>query len=136
MASQPPPPPNYAQVRAELAKKLELIARGVDRVRKETTPDAKDLAELVAIEIEKKRAELDNEYLLIGLRKSYGKNIIRFLWFYFGFAISGVAISAVHPFGISLPESVQIALIGGTAVSVIGVVGTVAAGLFRPPMQH
>jgi hypothetical protein len=126
LSSSPTQPPSYAD-------KLQLIARGVDRVKRETAPDSKDIAEVVSIEVAKSRAVLDNELLLIGLRKSYGKNIIRFLWWYFAVTCVGLVISAIKPWGIALPEAVQIALVGGTAVSVIGVVGTVAAGLFRPP---
>jgi hypothetical protein len=116
-----------------LSERLSLIAKGVPKVASETAPDQNDLAELVAIEVAKKHAELENEWLLIGLRKSYGRNIIRFLWTYFIFACICMIVSAFHPWGFALPEGVQVALVGGTAVSVIGVVGTVAAGLFRPP---
>jgi hypothetical protein len=122
------PPPNE-----DFESRLKLIGRGIKRVEAEKAPDSKDLLETVRIEAARAQAALMNEYLLIDLRKKYGRNIIRFLWVYFGFAVICLAVSAAHPYGIALSEGVLIAIVGGTAVSVIGVVGTVAAGLFRPP---
>lgn len=127
MASQSSPP--------DLDEKLSLVAKTIPNVAGETAADAKDVTGFVQIEVAKKQAELRNEWLLIGLREKYGRNIIMFLWVYFVLAATMMIASAAHLFGFVLPENVQIALVGGTAVSVIGVVGTVAAGLFKPPQR-
>jgi hypothetical protein len=51
------------------------------------------------------------------------------LWAYFTVAIAIVVARGVG--WIALPDTVLMALIGGTAVSVLGVVGTIVAGLFK-----
>ena len=55
--------------------------------------------------------------------------MIRFLWVYFVVAIGLICLDATSI--IELSDPVAAALIGGTAVSVLGVVGTVVAGLFK-----
>lgn len=115
----------------EFEKLLARIDQGVERVKAEKTPDAKDIKELVANEVAKAEVGLANEWLLVGLRKRYGHNIILFLWVYFAFTASAIVGSSLGY--VVIVDSVLVALIGGTAVSVLGVVGTVAAGLFKPP---
>jgi hypothetical protein len=70
-----------------------------------------------------------NEKLLIELRQKYGDTIVKFLWVYFIFMINCVLFSSIG--FVSIDPLVLAAIVGGTAVSVLGVVGTVAAGLFR-----
>jgi hypothetical protein len=91
------------------------------------------MEEIAQLNAERARAIVANEWMLIDLRKKYGKNIIRFMWVYFTFTAVVIVLVAFRAGGISLPENVLAALVGGTAVSVLGVVGTVAAGLFKPP---
>ena len=81
------------------------------------------------IDLDRARLVNDNERALIDLRKSYGHNMISFLWSYFTVAMVLIAVDAVTLW--DLPEGVAVALIGGTAVSVLGVVGTIVAGLFQ-----
>lgn len=80
-------------------------------------------------ELDKLALANDNERALINLRKSYGRNMIRFLWAYF-FVALGIVIAGGAGW-LTVAEPVSVALIGGTAVSVLGVVGTIVAGLFR-----
>ena len=101
-------------------------------MQRESAPDAKDLEEVRALNREKIKLENKNENLLISLRETYGRNIIRFLWVYFIFTALAIFISAFSLKAFNIPQPVLVALVGGTAVSVLGVVGTVAAGLFRP----
>jgi hypothetical protein len=106
----------------------------LSRVRADSAPDSKDLEEIIRLEIDKYSLLNENERTLINLRKNLGKNLIRFLWTYFG--VSTVLIIADSlPIPFHLPPGVAVALIGATAVSVLGLVGTVAAGLFRAPSQ-
>lgn len=95
----------------------------------DSAPDAKDIEEIVRLELDRAELTNENERTLIGLRKSYGRNMIRFLWFYFVVAMGMVLAAGLG--WLTLSESVTVALIGGTAVSVLGVVGTIVAGLFR-----
>ncbi|TGR84559.1 hypothetical protein EN866_33150 [Mesorhizobium sp. M2D.F.Ca.ET.223.01.1.1] len=118
----------------EIAAKLSKIGKGVALAEAETTPDKKDLQEEEDLERQKKLAHVKNEWMLIGLREKYGENIINFLWTYFVFAMAVLIFHAYHVGGFNLPESVLTAIVGATAVSVLGVVGTVAAGLFKPPL--
>jgi hypothetical protein len=117
--------------------RLTRITSGIARVKSTTQLDPKDVEEIVALAIGKVRAEVSNELLLIKLREKYGRNIIRFLWVYFGFTSICILLNATQSMlfsaTLSFSETVLAALVGGTAVSVLGVVGTVAAGLFRPP---
>jgi hypothetical protein len=71
----------------------------------------------------------ENERLLINLRKKYGDTIVSFLWIYFIFTVNCILFSAIGL--VSIDPAVLAAIVGGTAVSVLGVVGTVAAGLFK-----
>lgn len=125
MISQGNPPPNNFDAL------LKRIAAGVERVQKESAPDTKDIEEVAALVLEKERAAIQNEWLLIELRERYGRNIIRFLWVYFFFTAACIIVTSYGVYRVS--ETVLAALVGGTAVTVLGVVGTVAAGLFRPP---
>jgi len=120
-------------VEPDLEVLLDKIGKGVSAVKAERVPDEKDIAEEFDLDFEKKRAELRNEWMLIGLREKYGENIINFLWVYFVFAMSVLVFDAYHIGGFELPDIVLTAIVGATAVSVLGVVGTVAAGLFKPP---
>lgn len=117
----------------EIESILSKVAKGVPKVEAEKGPDEKDIREEISLEFERKAAAVANEWMLIDLRKKYGRNIIRFLWVYFLFSVVVIGADAFHAYGFALPESVLAAIVGGTAVSVLGVVGTVAAGLFRPP---
>lgn len=116
----------------EIKNKLGKIGgRGVDKANSVISPSQSDIEETVDYTLQKRLNEIRNEILLIGLREKYGHNIIRFMWTYFfitTLAISGNALRLIQ-----IDESTLNAMIGGTAVSVLGVVGTVAAGLFRPP---
>jgi len=104
-------------------------------VKADVAPDSKDIEEMLRLELDRGALLNENERTLIELRKKLGKNLIRFLWSYF--AVSTVLIVADSlPLAFQLPEGVAVALIGATAVSVLGLVGTVAAGLFRAPSQN
>lgn len=109
--------------------RLEAIRSGLSRVQADAAPDDKDIEEIARLELDRAALNNENERTLIGLRKSYGRNMIRFLWVYFVVALGLVTLSGCG--WLALPESVAVALIGGTAVSVLGVVGTIVAGLFR-----
>lgn len=124
-SKSPPDPPNVrAGVRA-----------GLRKVKEDSGFDEQDVKELVALEIARVELELSNESALIKLRKRYGKNLIRFLWWYFIITVLLIVADAL-PLPFELPEPVEVALVGGTAVGVLGVVGTIAAGLFREPKQR
>lgn len=112
---------------------LSKIGKGISLVRKERIPDTKDIQEEANLEAERKLAHLANEWLLIDLRKKYGRNIINFMWVYFVFAGVTLTLHGFNILGFSLPDIALAAIVGATAVSVLGVVGTVAAGLFKPP---
>ena len=112
---------------------LDKISAGVDIVSKVTAPDDAYMEGIQALATEKAKAVVRNEWMLIELRKRYGNNIIGFLWVYFVVTMICVVASGFHILNFSLPEVVLASLVGGTAVSVLGVVGTVAAGLFRKP---
>jgi hypothetical protein len=109
--------------------RLKIVESGLSRVKALTDPDLRDELEEKSLELARLRLKNANEQALIDLRKTYGTNMIRFLWVYFL-----VAIAIIISGGLGLlkvPESVSVALVGGTAVSVLGVVGTIVAGLFR-----
>lgn len=112
------------------------MAAGRQRVEREQTESVEDVAFAKALDLDKAKIDLekhqlanDNEKALIDLRKSYGQNMIRFLWVYFAVAMVTVILDGAGI--LKLPPEVIVALIGGTAVSVLGVVGTIVAGLFR-----
>jgi hypothetical protein len=118
----------------DIERKLGKIGgKGVDKANMVTSPSATDIEEAVDYEVQKQINEIRNETLLIGLREKYGHNIIRFMWVYFCFTTAAIGLNAAKI--VQIDESTLNAMIGGTAVSVLGVVGTVAAGLFRaaPP---
>jgi hypothetical protein len=143
------PPPAKARPKASRAKAQpatptaapkdlfqEALSQGralVEQERAESPQDIAEKADLdrskVLADLEKAQIANDNERALIGLRKSYGRNMVRFLWIYFIVAIGAVLASGAG--WLHLPDSVAVALVGGTAVSVLGVVGTIVAGLFR-----
>jgi len=89
---------------------------------------------MLRLEIDKAALLNENERTLITLRKRLGTNLIVFLWLYFLVSTALIVADSLElPF--KLPDGVAVALIGATAVSVLGLVGTVAAGLFRAPSQ-
>lgn len=116
---------------------LEAALRaGLQRVESEQSESAEDIAFTATLErdqalldLDRARLTNDNERGLIDLRKTYGRNMIRFLWAYFVIAIAIVVADGCR--WLSLPDTVLVSLIGGTAVSVLGVVGTIVAGLFK-----
>lgn len=113
------------------------LLAGRARVEQESRVSSEDIALKERLEREKANIDLersqlfnDNERALIDLRKSYGNNMISFLWSYFTVAMVFIAADAVSSTW-SMPDGVAVALVGGTAVSVLGVVGTIVAGLFK-----
>lgn len=115
--------------------RLSVIQSGLPRVQADVAPDSKDIEEMVRLELDKAALLNENERALINLRKTLGKNLIRFLWCYFGLSTALIIADAL-PLAFELAEGVALALIGATAVSVLGLVGTVAAGLFKAPSQE
>lgn len=115
--------------------RLSVIQSGLARVQADTAPDSKDIEEMVRLELDKAALLNENERALIDLRRNLGKNLIRFLWCYFGLSMVLIIADAL-PLTFELEKEVALALIGATAVSVLGLVGTVAAGLFKAPSQE
>lgn len=115
----------------EFNRRLGGISAGIARIKNAPPVDQRALEEFVALYIRGEAIRVENDSILKTLRQVYGYCILIFLWVYFLFTAFCIIASAVKWKGIDIPSSVLAALVGGTAVSVIGVVGTVAAGLFR-----
>lgn len=109
----------------------QILRRGREIATSETEPDEKDIKEEAAYERAKRRMHIQNEALLLDLRNKYGRGLLRFMWSYSVVTLILLILDAYQVFGFNLPDEVLVALVGGTAVSVLGVVGTIAAGLFR-----
>lgn len=124
-----------SQENKKLNKDFSAISRGRELAQKEKEADEKDIEEEVEIEADYKYAKRANEHLFLGLREKYGNNIIRFLWSYSFFALFLIIFDGFSIWGFSIPDNAIVALISGAAVSALGVVGTVAAGLFKPPTK-
>lgn len=101
--------------------------------KRERAPDQRDQLEVARLEFERERIKVSNERLFLGLREKYGNNIIRFLWVYSACAFLLILADGFGWWGFDMPDAAIVALISGAAVSALGVVGTVAAGLFKPP---
>jgi len=115
--------------------RLDAVQEGRALATAEPEPDEKDALEKRDLEAERKALRLANEHLFLGLRQHYGTNIIRFLWAYSAVALGLILLDGYAIFGFDIPNAAIVALISGAAVSVLGVVGTVAAGLFKPPPE-
>ena len=68
-----------------------------------------------------------------GLRKKYADNAFRFLVCFSAFSALVLIAQGSPWIPFKLGENIVIALIGSTAVSVVGLVGWVARGLFKAP---
>lgn len=103
----------------------------------------------LAYELEKAKCELDSAILQKQhleeelnnkkqdreLRKKYADMIFRYLLSYSIFCAVVLLSQAIVPNKFSLPDNVLVALVGGTAVAVVGLVGWVVRGLFKPPPE-
>jgi hypothetical protein len=81
------------------------------------------MAEKDKIEIQRLTLQLTNAAQDIQLRQSFSRQILGYLW---AFSVFCAAIS--------LPSSVLVTLVGGTAASAFGLVSVVLGGLFRSPI--
>ncbi|MHA7872528.1 MAG: hypothetical protein ACX939_09285 [Hyphococcus sp.] len=111
---------------------LERVASEV--VEPEQRPDSLDLEEERQLKYAYNQIALRDAYELIGTRKKIGETLRHFLWAAFAFSVvattcSGLNVGWFQYF--SLPPEVLVTLFGTTAVSALGAVGAVAAGLFR-----
>ncbi len=111
----------------------ELIAAGRKLVEADRAPDSKDISEQIRLELDRVNIENRNLLTLTELRRIVGRHLISFMWVYFSVSIVMLLLNGFHPNGFALPSGVGLALVGGTAVSIIGVVGTLVSGLFGQP---
>lgn len=109
------------------------IRKGRALAERDTAPDEQDIQEQARLEADRNLLKLQNQHLFLGLRRKYGNNIVRFLWIYSFVALALIVLDGFGAYGFDIPDSAVVALIGGAAASALGVVGTVAAGLFKPP---
>lgn len=119
----------------DITKVQDALKAGLAKISSDEGFDENDLGEVVRAEIDRAKLENENEIALIDLRKKFGKNLINFLWRYSIITLLVVIVDGIAIIPFDVPENVAIALVGGTAVAVLGVVGTIAAGLFRAPKK-
>jgi hypothetical protein len=117
----------------DVKKVRDALDAGLKKISGDKGFDENDLGEIIRAEIDRAKLENENETELIALRKKFGKNLIDFLWRYSIVALLVVIVDGIDGVPFNVPENVSVALVGGTAVAVLGVVGTIAAGLFRAP---
>ncbi len=65
------------------------------------------------------------------LREEYAKKVLRFLYIYCAVVVTLLILQGFHIYNFKLADLVVVTLVGGTAISVIGLVGFVIRGLFR-----
>lgn len=112
---------------------LDAIEATQDIAERKQQPDEHDIDEQRTYERSKRQFDLQNETLFLNLRGRYGRSVLLFMWVYSAFVAIILVLEALPLAFFDLPTAVLVALVGGTAASVLGVVGTVAAGLFRIP---
>lgn len=113
------------------------IARGVGLAENKAAPNDKDRLEDNSLEARRYQAETNTIHQRNRdrranrlLRARYAKAVYFYLVIYSSFAGLVVLLSGFNICGFLLPSSVLTALVGSTAVSAIGLVATVVAGLF------
>jgi len=84
-------------------------------------------------EIEKLKTQTIEARQLISARQDYAKNIKIFMWFFGILYFVTLFLSGFEFIPFNLPTTVLATLSGATTASVLGVVGAVAAGLFKAP---
>ena len=113
--------------KAELTK-----TRGTDGVFYELEKTKLDL-EKVALERDHLKEDLANKQQDRQLRKDYANKIFSYLMYYSLFCAFVLISQATNATKFSLPDNVLVVLVGSTAISIIGLVGWIVKGLFKPP---
>lgn len=127
------PPPGTPLPKIDLSR----IAVGVQIAQRKIGKDSKDSLEEETLPA--KRYKAVTETIVQSnhdrranriLRTRYASYVFKFLVGYSGFCASVVLLNGFHAFGFALADGVVSTLVGSTAVSAIGLVATVVAGLF------
>ncbi len=116
---------------------LRSISSGAAKADKKADPDKYDILEEDTLEGRRYKVETDtirqrnrDRRANRVLRGNYAKNVFRYLIFYSVFVAFVLLLAGFKVCGFRLSEDVLFALVGSTAVSAIGLVATVVAGLF------
>jgi ABC-type polysaccharide/polyol phosphate export permease len=92
------------------------------------------MAEKDKIEIQRLTLQLTNAAQDIQLRQSFSRQILGYLWAFSVFCAAILLMEGFNIKGFSLPSSVLVTLVGGTAASAFGLVSVVLVVLFRSPI--
>lgn len=118
---------------------IELIDKGVARVKGKREPDPKDLEEIRSSQLQNEltQSKIDDRKADREMRKTYAGRILRYLEIYsIVVALLVIASGFANTTQFILPVEILASLVGSTALAAIGLVGFIARGLFRAPPEN
>jgi hypothetical protein len=102
-----PPGPNDEEARIRRA--LQRIAAGIPKVQNDKAPDSKDKKEEDDLVKAAKRSAVENDWLLIGLRKIYGYCLVVFMWIYFIVTFTLIILNSYSFYGMRISNTILVA---------------------------
>lgn len=118
---------------------IELIDKGVARVKNKKQPDPKDLEETRSSQLQNEltQTKIDDRKADREMRQTYAGRILRYLEIYsVVVALLVIASGFANTTQFILPVEILASLVGSTALAAIGLVGFIARGLFRAPPEN
>jgi hypothetical protein len=125
-----------AEAIAEIPEAAEVEIRAVTAAAEEVDPDGSlAFSELVALEVQAKRADIAHEEELHRTRKTYTSRLFWLIVSWLSVVVLFVALTATLKPYFNVSDSVLIAFITSTTVSVLGLFMLVAKWLFPQPTK-